>query len=277
MSGTTWGSSFGSAGVGAMQVYEDVLVPRFFTPWGRLLLDELAVGEGEAVLDVACGPGSVTRLAAAAVGPAGRVTGCDLSPAMLAIAQAKPAVAGGAPIDYHEAPADRLPVVDADYDVVVCQQGLQFFPDRAGAMAEMHRAVRPGGRVGIAVWRTIEEAPPFAALEAAIREVMGDALADRYRGGPWGMPREEDLSALLEGAGFRDVRIERPTLPLVFDRGPSQLFSSLAASGIAADVDAAPAEVRTQLAEAYERNAEPMIVDGELRSEASSNLAFGVR
>src|ERR1700689_2296910 len=130
MSGARWSESFGAVAQSSMHVYESVMVPRMFTPWAELLLDELDLDHGEAVLDVACGPGSVTRLAAAAVGPRGRGTGCDLSPAMPGIARGNQPAAASAPIDYHEAPADRLPVADAAYDVAVCQQGLQFFADR---------------------------------------------------------------------------------------------------------------------------------------------------
>ena len=277
MTSSTWGASFESAGLSAMQVYDDVLVPRLFTPWARLLLDELDVEEGEAVLDVACGPGSVTRLAATAVGPQGRVTGCDLSPAMLAIAQSKPAAAASAPIEYHEAPADRLPVADASYDVAVCQQGLQFFPDRAGALTEMRRALRPNGRIGIAVWSTIEETPVLAALEAAIREVLGDQLADKYRGGPWGMPRGEDIGVLLEAAGFTAVRVTHRTLPLTFDADQSQLTSTLAASGIATDLEEVSPDARKRLAETLERNVSELVIDASIQSEAASHLAFAVR
>src|SRR5438045_9798039 len=127
---SAWAASFQSADISTVQIYEDVLVPRLFTPWGRLLLDRLDLQAGEAVLDVACGPGSVTRPAAIAVGRGGRVTGIDLSPAMLAIAQAKPGLSNGAPIDYHQARAEQLPVADPDFDVAVCQQGLQFFSTR---------------------------------------------------------------------------------------------------------------------------------------------------
>ena len=148
----------------------------------------------------------MTTLAAVEVGPGGRVTGIDYSRAMLAIGQAKPVAPDAAPIEYHQAPADRLPVADADFDVAICQQGLQFFPDRAAALAEMRGALRPGGRVGIAVWAAIEQAPPFAALEDAIREVAGDELADRYRGGPWGMPDADQLRELLEESGFDEIR-----------------------------------------------------------------------
>jgi ubiquinone/menaquinone biosynthesis C-methylase UbiE len=277
MTSSTWGAAFGAADLSAMQVYDDVLVPRLFTPWARLLLDELDVEKGEAVLDVACGPGSVARLAAAAVGSQGVVTGCDLSPAMLAIARSKPAAAGSAPIDYLEAPADRLPVADAGYDVAVCQQGLQFFPDRVAALAEMRRALRPNGRIGIAVWSAIEETPALAALEASIREVMGDQLADRYRGGPWGMPRAEDIRELLEAAGFTAVRVTHRTLPLSFDADPGQLMSTLAASGIATDLKGVPTDTQKRLAETLERNISGLVVDATIQSEAASHLAFAVR
>src|SRR5436189_6072016 len=102
MTFSTWATSFASAEISAMQIYEDVLVPRLFTPWARLLLDRLDLQAGEAVLDVACGPGSVARPAAIAVGRGGRVTGVDLSPAMLAIAQPKPFLPDAGATDYHE-------------------------------------------------------------------------------------------------------------------------------------------------------------------------------
>jgi ubiquinone/menaquinone biosynthesis C-methylase UbiE len=267
---SAWASSFESADISTLQIYEDVLVPRLFTPWARLLLDHLDLEAGEAVLDVACGPGSVTRLAAMAVGRGRRVTGIDLSPAMLAIAQAKPMLSNAAPIDYREARAEQLPVPDADFDVVVCQQGLQFFSNRAAALAEMRRALRPGGRVGIAVWAEIEQAPPFAALADAVREVAGDELANRYRSGPWGMPDADQLRELLEGSGFDDVHVTRYALPLTFDCA-AQLGSTLAASVIAADLDALSVQRQAQLIQALERR---IAVDDALRAKAVANLAF---
>ncbi|HYT50987.1 MAG TPA: methyltransferase domain-containing protein [Gaiellaceae bacterium] len=273
MTSCAWAVSFATADISAMQIYEDVLVPRLFTPWARLLLDALEPQPGEAFLDVACGPGSVTRLAAIEVGPAGRVTGVDLSPAMLAIAKGKPVLPGAAPIDYNEAPADRLPVADADFDVAVCQQGLQFFPNPAAALAEMRRALRAVGRVAIAVWAEIAQAPAFAALEAAVREVAGDELADRYRGGPWRMPDANELRELLEHAGFEEVRVTRDALPLSFESA-AQLGSTLAASGIAAEVNALPTQRREQLGQALERT---VVVDDALHAEAVAHLAFARR
>ncbi|HYU03907.1 MAG TPA: class I SAM-dependent methyltransferase, partial [Jatrophihabitantaceae bacterium] len=170
----SWGARFASAGIAPMTVYEHIMVPRMFEPWGNVLLDELAVAPGEAVLDVATGPGTVARLAASRVGPRGRVVGCDFSPAMLAIARGKPPMPGAAPVSYVECPADALDVRDDSVDVVTCQHGLQFFPDRPAALAEMHRAVRDGGRVGVAVWGPIQQTPPYDALAEGIAAVLGE-------------------------------------------------------------------------------------------------------
>jgi SAM-dependent methyltransferase len=260
-----------------MEVYDEVFVPRLFVPWARLLLDKLELQPGEAVLDVACGPGSATRLAAEAVGPGGRVTGLDLSPAMLAIARTKPVEPGAAPIEYEEAPADRLPVADSGFDVALCQQGLQFFPDRDAALAEMRRALRPDGRVGIAVWTEIEESPLFAALARSIRDVAGEELADRYRDGPWGLTSAARLQELVEGAGFGDVQVTREVLPMVLDGGASQLASTLAASGVAAEIDALPSPEKQRLAEAVARHVADVTVEGELRSVAASHLVLARR
>jgi SAM-dependent methyltransferase len=256
-----------------MQVYDDVFVPRLFEPWGRRLLAGLELEPGEAVLDVACGPGSATRLAAVAVGPIGKVTGVDLSPAMLGIAQAKPALPDAAPIDYHEAPADRLPVADGAFDAAVCQQGLQFFPDRPAALREMARALRPGGRVGIAVWTAIDDSPCFAALAGAIGDIAGPELAARYRGGPWGLTNADQLRSLLEEAGFEEVRVERVVLPLPFEN-VAQMQSTLAASGIAAELEALSAEQKEELGSALERRVDAA---GALNADAASHLVYGRR
>lgn len=275
--GAAWSAAFSSAPPSAMQVYAEVMVPRMFEPWGRELLGELAVQAGEAVLDVACGPGSVTRLAAAQTGPTGRVTGCDLSPAMLAIAIGRGPVPNGAAIDYLEAPADRLPVPDGSFDAATCQQGLQFFPDRLAALAEMRRTLRAGGRIGVAVWKRIEECPPFAVLGEAIREVAGDKLADRYAGGPWGMPLADDLRTLLERAGFRDVRVADRVLPVTFEGGSAQLAATLAAAGVAGELEALSPRDRERLHDAVAELSRPLLADGALRSQLASHLAIARR
>jgi ubiquinone/menaquinone biosynthesis C-methylase UbiE len=270
MSTTRWSESFGEAARSSMHVYEDVMVPRMFTPWAELLLDELGLAAGESVLDVACGPGSVARIAAARVGVDGRVVGCDLSPAMLAIAEAKPPVSGGGTITYHEASAEQLPVGDDEFDVVTCQQGLQFMPDRPAALAEMRRALRPGGRLGIAVWSEIDRSPASRSLADAIEEVVGAALATRYRAGPWGFPDGERLAELLEQAGFDEVSVSRRTLPVTFEGGATQLVSTLAATPLAGEIDLLPPDRRQRLVELVAG----ATGSGPISSQLESNLAL---
>jgi SAM-dependent methyltransferase len=274
----SWGERFAT---GSRELllsgYQDPMVRPMFEPWGELLLAAVAVEPGESVLDIACGPGTVTRLAAARVGPSGSIVGCDLSPAMIAIACDKGPVANGAQIEYLEAPADRLPVDDERFDVVVCQQGLQFFPDKPAAVAEMHRALRPGGRLGVAVWTRIEQCPPFAAIAAGITEVLGEELGARYRDGPWGMPRLDELRELISEAGFVDVDARPETLPVVFDGGPTQLIATLLGGALAPDVSALGPDERQRLNAAIARHAEPITVDGAVRSRLVSNLATARR
>jgi ubiquinone/menaquinone biosynthesis C-methylase UbiE len=268
----SWGVSFGGLAAAGAEVYDRVMVPRMFEPWARLLVDRLEVAAGEAVLDVACGPGSVTRILAGRVGETGRVTGCDLSEPMLALARTKPATAGDATIDYHQASADRLPVPDGSYDVVTCQQGLQFFPDRLAALREMRRTLRAGGRVGIVVWTSIENSPPFDALAAGVEEIAGEELAQRYRNGPFGLTDARELSGLLADAGFDDVHISQDALPVSF-AGPAQVVATLAVTPLAAEVDRLTPSARQQLVAAVARRTG----EGAIESQLEANIAFARR
>ncbi len=206
---TDWSANFAASGVDALSAYDEILVPRLFDPWGEVLLDQVGLSAGQAVLDVACGPGTMARLAAGRLGPSGQVTGCDLSPGMLELAAAKKPVEGAAPITYQECPADDLPLPDDAFDVVLCQQGLQFFPDKAGALAEMRRVLKPGGRAGVAVWCAIEECPFWHALAGALGEVLGKETEMGFRSGPWGLPEADELQRLFDAAGFTDVDVRR--------------------------------------------------------------------
>lgn len=269
-----WGAAFMGAGSNDMQFYDDVMVPRMFAPWAELLLDQIELAPGAQMLDVATGPGTVARIAAARVGPSGRVVACDLSPAMLAIAEAKPPVDAGAPIEYQECPADALPVSDDAFDVATCQQGLQFFPDKLGALAEIRRSVHPGGRVAAAVWCTLEECPPFAALERGLAAVVGDTVAAGFRNGPWGLTDADALAALFEEAGCTDIRVTRHELPLVFEGGILQLMSCLAAAPVAAAVAELDDMRRHELFEMVKKAAAPLMRDGAVESSAAAHIVL---
>jgi len=107
-------------------------------PWVRRLVDVAMLQPDEHVLDVACGTGFVARLAAQRVGVKGRVVGIDLNTGMIEAARETVATT----IDWRIGDAAALPFEDGGFDVVLCQQGLQFFPDRIQALGEMRRVLQ---------------------------------------------------------------------------------------------------------------------------------------
>ncbi len=161
---STTAVSFKQYGGNAAENYERYFVPTIGIPFATALLEAAGLHRGERVLDVACGTGVVTRLAAEQVGSSGAVAGLDINPAMLAVARS--VSSSGAAIEWHEASAESLPLADGSFDVVLSSLGLQFVPDKASALREMRRVLAPGGRLAIA---TVGPTPPlFAILEQAL-------------------------------------------------------------------------------------------------------------
>ena len=117
-------------------------------PAARALCDALRVGPGDRVLDVACGPGTLA-LEAARLG-ATQVTGVDFAPEMVTLAQREGAGLGQ--VEFVEGDAVALPVLSESFEVAASVFGIIFAPEPRRAMAEMHRAVVPGGRAGIVTW-----------------------------------------------------------------------------------------------------------------------------
>ena len=108
-----------------------------------------ALQEGERVVDVGCGAGIDSLIAARMVGPGGSVVGVDMTPSMLARARESGARGGFTNVRFHEGLAESLPVADAWADVVISNGVLNLFPDKLGALQEMARVVKPGGRLQI--------------------------------------------------------------------------------------------------------------------------------
>jgi SAM-dependent methyltransferase len=270
-----WSNTFAAAPAEAMQrYYDDLLVPGLFVPWANLLLDRLKPASGEAALDVASGTGAVARLLAERVGPAGSVLAADISPGMLEISRSKGAVPNGAPIEFVETPAAPLAVESEAFDVVTCQQGLQFFPDRPAALAEMKRALRPGGRVGIAVWDAIDRVPVFARLRDGLVELLGAEAGRLYASGPWGYAGD-DFAADFRAAGFRDADVSCEELVAEFASARA-LVESIGASALAQRLrEADPDRVKRFVDETAAKLDEEFGRDGKILSPTASWIATG--
>jgi ubiquinone/menaquinone biosynthesis C-methylase UbiE len=134
----------------AAAAYQRFLVPAVTGPWAAVLVERVGLRQGERVLDVACGTGAVARLAAERVGTTGHVTALDINARMLEVGQSLPPVTG-ATIDWREGSALTMPLPDAAFDVVTCQLGLQFLPDRPVALREMRRVLSNNGRLALSL------------------------------------------------------------------------------------------------------------------------------
>lgn len=208
------------------QMYEHWLVGPLFRPWAEMTIDEVKLSPKDRVLDIACGTGIVARVARERLGDAGHVVGIDVSPDMLAVARA---VAPS--IDWRQGNASALPVHDGEqFDVVICQQGLQFFPDKPAAAAQMRRALAKGGRLAVSVWRSDDEIPFFRELRRVAERHLG-AIADQRHSFGDAAP----LEALLRAAGFCDVGSRTISRTIRFEDGASFLrLNTMALIGMSA-------------------------------------------
>jgi ubiquinone/menaquinone biosynthesis C-methylase UbiE len=251
--------------------FYDRYVSLIMEPWVRRLVNVAELQPSECVLDVACGTGFVARLAAQCVDVAGRVVGIDLNASMIEAARAASGRDVVSIIDWRVGDAAALPFEDDLFDVVLCQQGVQFFSDRLGALRQMRRVLRPTGRLAFTVWSAIGDSPYVAALAEALAQHVS-AEAGLMARAPCALNDAEELYGLVTSAGFQNVRvrqmIETTTLPLPEAFVPGHLAALPIAEAItrlAPDRRAALIQEMTEALHAY--------VDGEqLKLPAGSHV-----
>jgi ubiquinone/menaquinone biosynthesis C-methylase UbiE len=266
--------SLGFAQVSIPEGYDRFMLRQLFEPWAGELVARAGIGPGDRVLDVASGLGPVARLAAEAAGPGGRVVASDISAAMLALAAARPADPRWAPIEYRECPASAITAHDDSFDVVLCQHGLQFFPDRAAAAGEMRRVARPGGIVVLSTWAAEHPLGLFGPVNETLRE---SGLAEPF---PRAFDPDSyrvsvaDLQELLQMAGLRDVRVETVILDARWQTAEAAT-ATLLGTPFGPLVSALPAEaqeqIRARLASKLSGSADGVTV------RTASNIACGVK
>jgi len=185
------------------------MVPAVFVPWAQPLLDAAGIRPGDRVLDVACATGTVARLASKRLADSGSVTGLDLSERWLDVAR-RAASAEGVRVDWRCGNAASLPFDSGSFDVVLCQQGIQFFDDREAALHEMHRVLAPRGRFGASVFRSIDESPGYRSLARALGRHVSRESEERIRG-IFSLGDPEELRALMVSAGFQEIDVHPET------------------------------------------------------------------
>ena len=182
--------------------YDRDLGPHLFIDYAADLARRAAAGKPRRVLELAAGTGIVTRLLRDALPSAAALIASDLNPPMLEIARQK--FAGGENIEFRPADATALPFQDQEFDTVVCQFGVMFFPDKAKAYREVHRVLMRGGTYNFNVWDSFAF-NPFARIT---QETVGCFFQDDapvFYTVPFGYHRIDDIKASLVEAGFEDI------------------------------------------------------------------------
>src|SRR6266436_10321549 len=205
------------------------------------------------------------------LGSQGRVVATDIALPMLDIARAKPVVAGAARIEYLESPAAPLAAPRGTFDAVLCQQGLQFFPDRPAALREMHRVLKPNGRAAIAVWAELERNQIFAAYHVALHATVPAELASLMMA-PFSWRSGAALKDAAEEAGFREIHLLTPTLPMVLEGGLDQAIRSFSATAVSPGVAALPTDVQEAFFARVQREMAPLQSDGKVIGKMTSNI-----
>ena len=233
----------------APEAYQRYGVAAIGTAKAQELVALAAIQPGTRVLDVACGTGVVARQAAHAVGTTGQVTGLDINEGMLRVARTvAPPV--GAPITWREGSVMAIPFPDASFDAVLCQWGLEFFPDRAQGLLEMARVLVPGGRLGLRVWRALDRQPFQTAVIAALDRHLfsGQDVPSRHALlQPFSLADAKALRALVADTGFRDIHVRIGIHPLRFASVEAYTLGFLSSIPLASQVAVMEETARTRM------------------------------
>ncbi|HEY7244670.1 MAG TPA: methyltransferase domain-containing protein [Xanthobacteraceae bacterium] len=228
----------------AAERYEQVVARYILGPWAPLLVDAAGVSARERVLDVACGTGVVARVAAERVGPNGLVVGIDLNPGMIEVARRLSAPTGCS-IEWIERSALDLRLPDGTFDVVLCQQGLQFFPDKPRGMREMRRVLSsPHGRAALSVWNST--GCYNSAVGEALAKYIGDEIAVRFCASRQA-PAKGELERLAKDAGFSRIAVQVRKLDVHLPPPDSFVLEHLAATPVASVIAAADPEIHKRI------------------------------
>ena len=181
------------------EAYERIAVPALFAGWAASMIAKATPAFDAYVLDVGCGTGVVARAALCHLGPHGRLAAIDRDPAMVHVAR-KAAVGLGTSIQWLAGDASRLPFADRQFDIVYCQQALQFVADPPSVLLEVRRVLRPGGRIALNTWRGVRDPAASQALGDVLGLHLGPDAAQELRA-PCGFDNPEAVGDMLAESG----------------------------------------------------------------------------
>lgn len=189
-------------------LYDGLMVPLLFEPYARVLAERVAALEPGRILETAAGTGVVTRALAAAL-PQATIVATDINPGMLAVAARH---LQSERVSFEQANAQDLPYPEESFDVVVCQFGAMFFPDKVQAGREARRVLRPGGHYLLLSFDRLELNPVPRAADAAVEALFPDDPPRYMERGPFSYSDPRVIEDDLRAAGFSAIELETVAL-----------------------------------------------------------------
>ncbi len=254
----------GQVATSAAEIYEEFFIPALFIDWPAHVLAAADVGPGDDVLDIACGTGILARHAVLMVGSSGSVTGVDINEGMLAVARKN-----NPHITWQLGAAESLPFDPKSFDRVVSQFGLMFFLDPAQAISEMCRVIRPGGKISVAVWTSLEDTPGYATMAEILKELFGPEVA-RSLEAPYSLGNTQRLRTLFHDAGVNDVTIETIPGKACFDSIESWIYTDIKGWTLAEVIDDDSYERLRK--EAPKKLSQFVLADGSVEFDAPAHI-----
>ena len=184
--------------------YDRYLGPYIFEPYAAEMAARVGADGPRRLLEIACGTGRVTVRLLEAL-PAAEVTATDINPDMLVVARLR---VGDSAVRWEQADAERLPYAENSFDAVVCQFGLMFVPDKALALREAYRVLRPGGRLYLSTWDSLENNPAFLLANEIVTAYFPEE-PPRFFLLPFSLFDDEQLSDWAREAGFDEITVSR--------------------------------------------------------------------
>jgi ubiquinone/menaquinone biosynthesis C-methylase UbiE len=248
------------------ELYDCYLVPMLFEPYAGILSDRVDGLGPSNILELAAGTGVLTQLLARNLPPGATITATDLSQPMLDIARTK---SGTTNVVWQQADAMKLPFMDDSFDLVVCQFGVMFFPDKQASFREVSRVLRPGGRYMFVLWDNWKQMP--AAPLAIAADVVGELL-DRDPSSLVNPPYHDERTILadLASARFERVNIERITQPAEATSAREAAIVTVHGSLIRTVIESTAPERFDESTDAVERAMQSKFGDGRIAGSSTA-------
>lgn len=188
-------------------IYEQQKVPAMFGPLADITLKAINLSADDEVIDIACGTGIVARKVSELIGTKSRIVGVDLNEPMIKTAKSLQDEYSQA-CEWHIADATSLPFDDNEFSLALCQQGIQFIPDKQGVINEAYRVIRPSGRFVLTVWSGVADF--MLPIIKSIHQHVSFEAAEKAKE-PFGYDATT-LVPLLKNAGFMDINVSLITV-----------------------------------------------------------------